>query len=241
MFEPGYIGGKASEGVYHRIIGQMPPHSIYVEPFLGSGAVFWNKRPAAQSYLIDKNRSCIAKVGAVTGVNAICGDAIKLLPTLALVDDAVVYCDPPYVLSTRKNRHYYDHEMTDAEHVELLNVLKSLRCRVLISGYWSELYSCQLQNWRCSSYKVRTRGNTATEFLWCNFPEPTELHDWRYAGRNFRERLQYKRLAARLLTRLQAMSPRKRGYLLNALENFTTGQRTALAGETTKTAVHNQS
>lgn len=51
MFKPGYIGSKA--GVFRRIIGEMPPHSVYVEPFFGSGAIFFKKRPAARSILID--------------------------------------------------------------------------------------------------------------------------------------------------------------------------------------------
>lgn len=58
-----------------------------------------------------------------------------------------------------------------------------------------------------------------TECLWCNFPEPTELHDWRFAGKNFRERTSLKRLATRWLARLEAMAPRKRGYLLNSVHN----------------------
>lgn len=218
MFESGYIGGKASAGVFHRIIGEMPPHSVYVEAFFGSGAVFWHKHRAAASVIIDKARSCVEKVSSLAGVNAICGDAISILPTLALPADAVVYCDPPYLLSTRQNRIYYEHEMTDEDHARLLDVIKNLPCRVLISGYWSELYGSSLQKWRCCSYKVRTRGRTATEFLWCNFPEPTELHDWRYAGKNFRERTSLKRLATRWLARLEAMPPKKRGYVLHAID-----------------------
>jgi DNA adenine methylase len=55
------------------------------------------------------------------------------------------------------------------------------------------------------------------ECLWMNFPEPTELHDWRFAGRNFRERCALKRLATRWMARLDDMPPRKRGYVMNAL------------------------
>ena len=39
-----YPGSKAQAGVFQRIIGQMPPHSTYVEPFFGSGQIFWRKR-----------------------------------------------------------------------------------------------------------------------------------------------------------------------------------------------------
>ena len=213
----GYPGSKAQAGVFQRIIGQMPPHQLYVEPFFGSGQVFWRKRRAQRSIVIDQDQACIVKAGAVTGVNAICGDAISLLPKLTLPAEAVVYCDPPYLLSTRRGRVYYRHELDERAHTSLLALLQALPCRVLLSGYPSELYDRELRTWRCLRYRTRTRGRTVTECLWCNFPEPSELHDWRFAGQNFRERLTLKRLAARLLARLERMPGRKRGYLLYAV------------------------
>lgn len=214
-----YPGSKGQSGVAERIIGQMPPHEIYVEAFFGSGVVFKAKRHAKISYLIDRDESCLAGHCSQSPlVVTASGDAMEFLPDLALPGDSVVYCDPPYVLSTRKGREYYDHEMSDAQHLALLQVLKKLKCNVLLSGYPSELYGRELQDWRCISYRTRTRGRTLTECLWCNFPEPTELHDWRYAGKNFRQRVTFKRLAARWLGRLEAMPPMKRGYLLNAIE-----------------------
>lgn len=218
-----YPGSKAQAGVFQRIIGQMPPHSLYVEPFLGSGQIFWRKRRAEQSILIDSSPAVIAaanaKLGAArgAGVSVICGDASSVLPTLALSAGTVVYCDPPYLLSTRANRVYYEHELTERAHASLLALLQELPCRVLLSGYPSELYARELAGWRCLSYRTRTRGKTVTECLWCNFPEPTELHDWRYAGQSFRERLTLRRLAQRWLGKLERMPPRKRGYVLEAV------------------------
>jgi DNA adenine methylase len=222
-YRPGYIGGKGQDGVYQRIIGQMPPHSVYVEAFAGSAAVFHHKRPAAQNLLIDKSPAAIARLGEPAGATVLCGDAVALLPALALPAEAVVYCDPPYLLETRQNRLYYAEEMSDQEHRQLLEVLRGLKCRVLLSGYPSELYGAALRDWRCLSYRCRTRQKTVTECLWMNFPEPDALHDWRYAGRNFRERLALRRLATRWLARLQAMPPRKRGYVLHALADPHTG------------------
>lgn len=215
-----YPGSKAQAGVFHRIIGQMPPHSVYVEPFFGSGQVFWRKRRAESSILIDRQRSCIAKLGAEgLGISAICADALQALATLipVLPADAVIYCDPPYLLSTRSGRVYYKHEMTDQAHASLLALLQDAKCRALVSGYPSELYGAALRSWRCLSYRTRTRGKTVTECLWCNFPEPTELHDWRYAGKNFRERLYLKRLVKRWGAKLDKMPPRKLGYVLHAI------------------------
>jgi DNA adenine methylase len=221
MFKPGYIGSKA--GVFRRIIGEMPPHTLYVEPFFGSGAIFWKKRPADRSIVIDQDAATLATVRDAAGVIAFCGDASSILPTLNLPADALVYCDPPYLLSTRKNRRYYQFEMSDADHARLLDVLKALPCYVMISGYDSELYRGALHGWRVCSYRVRTRGRTVDEFLWCNFERPAALHDWRYTGLTWRERYNLKRYADRLLARTPE---RKRGYLLHILTstNSTAGE-----------------
>ncbi len=113
--------------------------------------------------------------------------------------DTLIYADPPYVLSARQGRLYYDHEMTDEQHVRLLALLQACNCNVLLSGYPCQLYADALKGWRCISYRARTRGRTVTECLWANFPEPTELHDYRFAGKNFRERARPQGLAARWL------------------------------------------
>ena len=34
-----YPGGKSGSGVYQQLINLMPPHKIYIEAFLGGGAI----------------------------------------------------------------------------------------------------------------------------------------------------------------------------------------------------------
>ncbi|MFS1487716.1 hypothetical protein BCU41_024755 (plasmid) [Vibrio lentus] len=36
----GYLGSKAASGAYQAIIANMPQHDIYIEAFLGTGAIF---------------------------------------------------------------------------------------------------------------------------------------------------------------------------------------------------------
>jgi hypothetical protein len=48
-----YPGGKNGAGVYQRIISLMPPHDVYIEPFLGGAAVMRLKRPARLNIGID--------------------------------------------------------------------------------------------------------------------------------------------------------------------------------------------
>lgn len=220
----GYPGSKAGSGIFQRIIGQMPPHSFYVEAFLGSGQIFWRKERAESNVLIDCNPRVItaanARLGGVAGVQTMIGDALKLLPDLFawLPADALIYCDPPYLLSTRQGRLYYGpHELSDGGHATLLAVLLQAKCRVMISGYPAPLYSSQLHAWRCLEYTAMTRGGPRRECLWCNFAEPAELHDWRYAGFDHRQRFALKRFVRRWLDRIAAMPPRRRGYVMHEL------------------------
>ncbi len=41
-----YPGSKGQAGTHQRIIGQMRPHSVYVEAFFGDGVIYERKRPA---------------------------------------------------------------------------------------------------------------------------------------------------------------------------------------------------
>lgn len=217
----GYLGSKAQAGVFQRIISNMPPHSVYVEAFCGSGQIFRRKRAAAVNVLIDADAGVFQGVASDLTARAqrvIIGDAGLEIPKLALPDHAVVYCDPPYVHSTRTSRHGYNFEMTDGAHAALLTMLQTLKCRVLLSGYPSKLYDDMLRGWRCESYRLRTRGRTLTECLWCNFPPPVELHDWSYVGTNYRERLTLKRLADRFTARLARMPELKRNFILSLLQ-----------------------
>jgi len=57
-----YPGGKEGEGVYQTIINLMPPHSTYIEPFLGGGAVMRMKRPAAVNIGLDMDWDVIHQI-----------------------------------------------------------------------------------------------------------------------------------------------------------------------------------
>ena len=256
---PTYPGGKNGSGVYQRIICQMPPHQVYIEPFLGSGAVARLKRPAALNIAIDLHAPVVAAFQKLLA--GIAGNDLVRSPYLALeaftggngerrpsatamVPDptpkwlvsaengldfldrlspdlaggyTLVYCDPPYLMSTRSGGAQYECEMTDLEHQRLLRWAIATKCRVILSGYWSQMYSKALKGWRCEMFTATTRGGLAKEALWMNFPEPTELHDYRYLGDGFRERERIKRKKARWIRKLRAMPMLERQCLLGAI------------------------
>ena len=59
------------------------------------------------------------------------------------------YVDPPYVMSTRSDKHSdYSHEMTDEDHQVLATGLKELGGMVIVSGYRSALYDSLYGGWK---------------------------------------------------------------------------------------------
>lgn len=131
--------------------------------------------------------------------------------------DTLVYCDPPYQLETRKSETRYRHDWTDDDHRRFLKIALKLPCLVMISGYWSSLYDETLQEWRRISFPAMTRGGIATEYVWMNYPEPDQLQDYRYLGRDKRERFKLLRRRRNLLGKLRRLPPRERNALLMAI------------------------
>ena len=136
-------------------------------------------------------------------------DASSFLRGYKFHGDELVYCDPPYLLSTRKTlRDAYPFEMRDVDHRDFLRCIRRIghQTRVMVSGYWSQMYAGALADWNLVQFQAVTRGGSmATESLWFNFPEPTELHDYSYLGSNFRERERIKRKKRAWVARLSKM------------------------------------
>jgi site-specific DNA-adenine methylase len=230
-----YPGGKAGSGVYQKIINQISPHRVYIEPFLGHGSVMLHKLPAACTIGIDSDAHVVQHwmdliannddahdrlLGSCTVKH---GDAISFLQSYDFHGDEFVYADPPYLFETRRSkRKLYNVEFGDVDqHEKLLAVLKSLPCMVAISGYQSSLYSAVLAKWRTISYNTVNRaGDVVEEWLWMNYDEPTELHDYRYLGENFREREKITRQKRRWRARLARMEPLQRYALMASIAEF---------------------
>lgn len=267
-----YPGGKGGAGVAQALINLMPPHSVYVEAFLGAGSVMRQKRPAVLNVGLERSpataeqtrlqirdlatldvtvydrwipssellvaagiaKSDVALSGGIAKSNDVNRrpsplwtvlerDALTWLESYSnlLPANTLVYCDPPYVRSARRGgRDLYEFEMTDVEHVKLLTLLKTLKCHVMISGYFSDLYSSTLAGWNTSTFQTTVRsGATATEWVWFNYPKPVELHDYRFLGSRFRERERIKRKVKRWTAKLEKMPVLERQALLCAMRD----------------------
>lgn len=247
------------------IISYMPTHSTYLEPYFGSGAVFFTKKPAkfetindldgdvvnlfrvirerkeelaeavmwtpwarkeyedvlpvsggvaketfrhtgdpledARRFLVRMHMGFGAKSSDRTGWrNNITGKGrgssaprvwsgipekifwaaerlkmaqIECQPALQLIEryrkpEVLIYADPPYPLKTRANRQYAK-EMTEADHIELLDVLDKHPGTVLLSGYACKLYDERLKHWaRRTTRAIAEMGQEREEVLWLN-------------------------------------------------------------------------
>lgn len=84
------------------------------------------------------------------------------------------FIDPPYVLNTRQRNggKAYRHEMTDEDHIRLLEILNSVSGYVALTGYHHEIYSTELRDWQLHSKPARASGHRGTvprmEQLWLN-------------------------------------------------------------------------
>lgn len=109
------------------------------------------------------------------------GVLIENRPALSIIQqhDAVStlhLVDPPYVLSTRclqaNGRGYYRHEMTDTDHMELLETLLGVKGFVVLSGYPTEMYNSFLSGWEKFETTARISAGRGTglrtECVWIN-------------------------------------------------------------------------
>lgn len=214
-----YPGGKGISGVYQRLINKIPPHRVYIEPYLGGGALMRYKLPAEINIGLDVDPAVTRLWNDIGGIHVLCEDAILYLTNYTFKGDEFLYVDPPYLASTRRSgRAIYKNEYTREGHIKLLSVLVNLPCKVMVSGYWSDLYADYLNDWRRMSFSVRVRsGQSATEWVWMNYPEPVELHDYRYLGDSFRERERIRRRIERWKSKLDSLPDVEKNALINAL------------------------
>jgi DNA adenine methylase len=229
-------GGKDQAGVVQRIINQIPPHDVFVSACLGDCAVLRRKRPAATSHGIDPDRENIERwtlARPVPGLQLWCCDCVAWMRTTFCLDLVwpqksaaeysgwFVYVDPPYLHGTRRSKKpMYRVEPDERWHAALLDTVFRLPCQVMVQHYPCETYSTALRDWRTFTYRSMTRGGSlATEQVWCNYPEPSQLHDSRFIGADKRERERIRRVVRNMASKLRRLPALERQAVLDGLSD----------------------
>lgn len=209
-----YPGGKGK--CYQHVINLMPPHSVYIETHLGGGSVLRHKRPAKRNIAIEVDERVLAAWNSEAGalpLEVVHSRAEDFLTRFPFAGDELVYVDPPYYPSTRRRKRVYLHDYTEQEHEQLLTLLLTLPCMVIVSGYANPLYAEMLGSWHQRHFQAKTHRGVRTETLWLNYEPSADLHDTRFLGANFREREVARRRLERLQNRLRRMEPTERAAI----------------------------
>ena len=87
--------------------------------------------------------------------------------------NTLFFVDPPYIRSTRTaNVTAYRYEMTDDEHIALVQQLLHLEGKIILCGYNHEIYNSRLSEWSRLTRSVQASGNrggvTREEVIWIN-------------------------------------------------------------------------
>ncbi|MEM7523539.1 MAG: DNA adenine methylase [Pseudomonadota bacterium] len=113
------------------------------------------------------------------------GVVIEHRPAARVLEDhdgpeTLHYIDPPYVLETRDQGRDYRHEMTDEDHVALLDQVQRLSGDVILSGYAHPLYDAALSGWRRIEKAALADGAAPrVEVVWMNFDDVLPILDGR--------------------------------------------------------------
>lgn len=154
---------------------------LIIRSFMGFGS---NGHQSKTGFRANSNRSgttpahdwanypeALAKV--VSRLTGVCVSNRDALDVMQQHDSAKTlhYVDPPYVHDTRSDAsmHSYAHEMTDADHEGLLDMLQGVDGMVVLSGYAHPLYDDVLEDWQRIERMAHADGaQERTEVLWLN-------------------------------------------------------------------------
>ncbi len=87
-------------------------------------------------------------------------------------DETLFYCDPPYPHDSRNDNKAYRYEMTDTQHRELAEVLHTVKGKVALSSYHSQLMDELYHDWECVEAPTKLAHSVKqprTEVLWANY------------------------------------------------------------------------
>jgi DNA adenine methylase len=202
-----YNGGKSGNGTYQGIINHIPPIDVLISLFTGNGGVERRiNMKGGELVLNDIDPEVVKRYKAVLRkkpayeramIDVTCEDGVDILANIfdnvCTPRKSLVYADPPYLKDTRQSQQdLYIKEWVYDDHVRFLNLATKASNNgllVAINHPPHVLYENMLQGWSVYDYQSMTsNGKKMWDRLWYNYPPPTELQDYQYLGKDYRQR-----------------------------------------------------
>lgn len=226
-----YPGSKAVSGFKQQFFNILPKAHVYYDLFGGSGAVAELIRDEDSSATIiyneiDHHVFLLAK--AISRASHTYNwDYRLVISSTPLSLKKIFYCDPPYLMDTRKSkRNIYNYEWDENEHLNFINYVQKegnySNSLFIISHYPCELYDKLVteNKWNKREFEVATRNGVATEALYFNFdPVKQDLLTYKYLGKNNTDRQRIKRYQNNMLKRIKQLPMQEKKAMLQLLQN----------------------
>ena len=127
----------------------------------------WNKKLARMAEIVDKLR----------GFQILNRDLFYVIDKMDRPNN-FIYIDPPYVLSTRRDKKRYKHEWDDDKHVKLCDRLNQVEnAMICLSGYDNEIYRDMLPDFNVikgPKNMATVSKKSAYEHVWTNYTPPVQ-------------------------------------------------------------------
>lgn len=239
-----YPGAKRNSGIIQFLLNEVPAHRFYVEGFAGSAQLYFAKKPAEQSYLIDRDEDTMSQLSRLIDEKGhdltylFIDDYLIRSVCIPNNEETFIYLDPPYPLTSRRNgRKYYKYEMTDQDHVLLLDDCCISAAKIMISTMDNHIYEEVLKGWRKKEFQTTGHFGPYKEIIYMNYPEPEFLHDYSFVGNDHTDRQRIKRKVSRFEKRMLSLNEKERHLLIKSLiKNHREEILTFLTEEKPKTA-----
>jgi hypothetical protein len=217
-----YKGNKNISGVREKIIGLIPKNWLFIEGFgggAGIGKIVYNYH--GKVVIVEKSKKQFEKLCEVFNCSIVVNDCvISYLKERRFIlnPNTVLFIDPPYMFETRfNNTLFYDCEMDNPDHIELLNYARYSGLFFIIIHPITSLYDKALFDWNWIDVDIRYNRKTSKERIYHNLPRGIELLDYMSSVENFTKRQAVKRELNNMVKKLQAMSYEKRCFFLNEI------------------------
>lgn len=214
-----YVGNKDFSNVIHFLINRLPKSKRYFSLFFGGGGLENSVYTADANFICsDKNTEC--KKFQTSSAMIEFFDYRYLIEQNVFTSEDFIFADPPYMFSTRSTgKKYYKYEFSTQDHIEFLNYMISLPCKIMITHPECDLYNEYLKNWNKEDLNYMSRNGWFKDTVWTNYnTSDIELLNYDCLGKDFTDRQRIKRQRNNIVNKFKKLDNHIRLAIIKELK-----------------------